>query len=90
MAPLRYKTSCAILAYINSAERMKHITDDIVRTFKIAGGILRFVILMPFIPFLILLGVYFGWIIGIARKIPEDLEDQVRCANAQIGEKRDK
>ena len=62
---------------------MKHIIDYILYTFKIAAEILRFVIFVPFIPFLIVLGVYLGWIIGIARKIPEDLEDQVRCANAQ-------
>lgn len=74
----------------NEEEIMKHIIDYIFCTFKIAREILRFLVIVPFIPFLILLGVYFSWIIGIARKIPENLEDQVRCANAQIGEKRDK
>ena len=66
---------------------MKHIIHYIFSTFKIAAEILRFVILLPFIPFLIVLGVYLGWIIGIARKMPEDLEEQLRCANAQIGKK---
>jgi len=50
---------------------------------KVALELLRFVIFMPFIPFVIVLMVYFGWIIGIARRMPEDLEEQVRCANAQ-------
>jgi Flp pilus assembly protein TadG len=49
---------------------------------NVAKEILRFAILVPLIPILVLLMVYLGWVIGKARKY-EDLEEQVRCANAQ-------
>ena len=49
--------------------------------FAIAIELLRFVIIIPFVPLAIGLVFFFGWCIGKASEIPEDLDEQVRMAN---------
>ena len=47
------------------------------------GAIIEFVIMIPFMPIAIGLALYFGWVLSVHSKIPEDLEEQVQCANRQ-------
>ena len=49
--------------------------------FAIAAGLLRFVIIIPLAPIAIGMVFFFGWCLGKASEIPEDLDEQVRLAN---------
>ena len=48
--------------------------------------ILRFAIIIPFVPLVIGLVFLFAWCLGKAAEIPEDLDEQVRLANREIEE----
>ncbi len=39
--------------------------------------IIRIVLIIPFIPIVLGIALFFGWVIGKAREIPEDLNDQL-------------
>ena len=47
------------------------------------GSIIEFISIIPFIPILLGMLLFFGWVFSILSMIPEDLEEQVRCANRQ-------
>ena len=46
-----------------------------------AKEVLRHVVLLPFYPIAIGLVFFFGWVMSVASKIPEDLDEQVKLAN---------
>ena len=48
---------------------------------------LRHVVLLPFYPIAIGIAFFFGWVISVGSKIPEDLDEQVRLANKGMDEK---
>ena len=54
--------------------------------FAIAAELLRFVIIIPFVPLAIGIVFFFAWCIGMASDIPEDLDEQVRLANKKMYE----
>ena len=60
------------------------IKSEIKGILKVVAEILRFVIIMPLVPFAIGLVFLFAWCLGKASEIPEDLDEQVRLANRKI------
>ena len=60
--------------------------SDIRASLKMVAEILRFVVIIPLVPFAIGLALLFAWCLGKASEIPEDLDEQVRLANRQIEE----
>ena len=53
---------------------------------KTPTEILKFLIIIPLVPFAIGLALLFAWCLGKAAEIPEDLDEQVRLANRKIEE----
>lgn len=46
--------------------------------------VLRTIVLLPLFPLAIGIALFFGWVMSVASKIPEDLDEQVKLANKKV------
>lgn len=54
------------------------VIKDSIRALK---EVFRMIIIIPFIPIALGITFFFGWVLSIGNKIPEDLDEQGKLAN---------
>ncbi len=55
---------------------MRKIIESLKLTGEITKEVLRYLLLLPFMPLAIGMIFFFAWVMSIASKIPEDLDEQ--------------
>ena len=57
---------------------------DLKDDFQMIREVFRTIVLLPFYPLAIGIAFFFGWVMSVASKIPEDLDEQVKLANKKV------
>lgn len=57
---------------------------DVKDDFKMIREGLRTIVLLPLYLLAIGIALFFGWVMSVASKIPEDLDEQVKLANKKV------